>query len=563
MDRISQILGIYKSKQDVNTDTYLKVQFNGNERILPPDELNRVLDLGQQFNTERQGSSFYRIVSKINPIISNVLFNTTSLNDSWFMLSTDLYTANTLNNDLPNMTFSDSINQNLKEIDGWYGRFDPDKSKATLCNFFDMEPKRERFSFTPDLTNISGTTKNWELTITYPYSTDTTHNMVSGGLLIIDKTNVNVGGKNMVAFSVPVLHNLSEGDNIILTGTSNDGTYTVKRIGLDNGDLKNNYFCLDIDSGTTISNGSRMIKLYNGVPSQYYFRKFTRVATRSSDAIQTGDYEIYKLAFSENIFTDDITQVIFNDDINVANLVDNLGRPLSELYLTIVKTDSNGIFSNVSSGIEVPFISELNTGNINTYLKNIPVIQKIHNVVSATNQTFNSLESNVNINNNDFYGDVVEYNQTTVQEVILSDVFHRFNTLNREANVPTNSPVAGPRPEGYYYKAHNLIRIRNFSSYIDQGDINTVGMPSYTTDLGDGRFIWRELLDIGVTDISKGVLNYPFINGCHYMYDNYCFYLRRQDPFDNWNMYFSSFPADPIGSAITDNYKVNSSNNVC
>jgi hypothetical protein len=47
------------------------------------------------------------------------------------------------------------------------------------------------------------------------------------------------------------------------------------------------------------------------------------------------------------------------------------------------------------------------------------------------------------------------------------------------------------------------------------------------------------------------------------MYDNYCFDIKRQDPFDNWDLYFSATPADPIGNTMNNKFKINTSNNVC
>lgn len=565
--RLKQILGTYKSKEAVNTDTFLKVELNGSERLLPPDDLNRVLDVTAQFDTERQNCPYYRILGKINPTISNVLFNLTGPGSTWEIFNTPLFTARPFNNEKSTYSFNESVKAHLKEVEGWWGYFDPDIRQKRLCLYYDMEPKRERFSFIPDITNpnpnaINPQVKNWELTVTYPYTADTTHPMIKGGIMIIDIQSVTVGGRVMTGLSVPVYHNLIEGDIVSVTGTTNDGEYEVKRIGLDNGDLKRFYFCIDIDPTTiTVGANSRMIKITNGIPCQYYFRKFKKIKTKSDPVIQTDDYEVYNLAFSENIYTDPIEQFVFNEDVDVSDLTDNLGRPLSELYLSIIKTDSLGIFTNVSSGIESPFIAHLNGGNVNTYLKNIPVIQKIHNVASAPSQTFNALELNVNVNNSDFYGDVVEYNLTTVEEIVLSDVYYRFSTVNRETT--GNSVVAGPRPEGYYYKAHHLIKIRDYSSYIEEGDSNTVGIPDYATNLGDGRYVWRELLNIGTTDLKKDYVNYPFLNGSHYLYDNYCFDIRRQDPFDNWDLYFSAAPADPIGNTMTNKFKINTSNNVC
>ena len=568
-NRISQILGVNKSKLSVNTDIYTNVQFENSKQLLPSDEINKVVDLNQQFNTERQSSTFYRILGKINPLISNPLFNITiqntpiGSNDCLEQFNTSLFTDNPISEKETSLSFAQSIKKHLKEVEGWYGYFEPRLTLAKLCNFYDMEPKRERLSFIQDTSNIiNKSVKNWELTITYPYATDTTHPIVVNGLLIIDTFPVIVGGKPMTAFAVPIFHNLINGGIIRLSGTSVDGEYDIKRVGLDDGNLQDNVFCVDIDySIVEIHANSRMTKIYNDTSSQYYFRKFKKIKTKTTEAIEADDYEVYKLAFSETIYTDDVTQFVFNEDIDVSNLVDNLGRPLSELYLSIIKTDSNGIFTNITSGIEAPIMDIFNSGNTLTFLKDVPVIQKIHGVINYVSETFKALEMDINVGNNDFYGDIVEYNTTTLQEVILSEIFHRFNTVNRETT--TDAIVGGPRPEGYYYKPHNLIRIRDFSSYIEQGDKNTIGMPDYKEDLGDGRYLWRDLLDIGAVDINKGQLNYPFVNGCHYMYNNYIFELRRQDPFDDWMLFYSSFPADPVGNILEKQFNINFGNNVC
>jgi hypothetical protein len=481
--------------------------------------------------------------------------------------------------------FQTNINKYLKEKDGWFGYFDPDITKAGFCNFYDMEPKRERFYFTPDINPYHSTNtlpiKNWELTITYPASIDSGHTMVNNGLLIVEAVPVVVSTRAMTAFGMPCLHNLNIGDIVRINGTTGyDGEHVVVRVGLDNGELQPYYFVLDLPPTGVVSGVSRMKRVFGGVESTYYFRKFKKIATRNASIIENDDYEIYKLAFSENYYYDSISQFVFNEDINVDGLKDNLGRPLSELYLTTIKTDSNGLFSSVSSGIETPFIAELNTSNTNAYLQNIPVINKIHNGVTLPFPSHIPLESNITISggiigSNDFYGDLVEYNQNEVKETILADVSHRFNTANRETapsltyDVTTTIPpvqntiTLGPRQEGYFYKAHHLIKIREFSTYVETGDQFTVGIPDYAINLNDGRYLWRDLLDIGFNQTNPKALDYPFLNGCHYMYDNYCFTLRRQDPFDNWGLYYSKFPADPIGKRMTNKFNTNSAQDVC
>ena len=138
-----------------------------------------------------------------------------------------------------------------------------------------------------------------------------------------------------------------------------------------------------------------------------------------------------------------------------------------------------------------------------------------------------------------------------------------MNKLQPPGTLVTETISLGPRQEGYYYKAHHQFKIRNFSSYIETGNATTVDMPTYAIDLGDGRFVWRDLLDLGFAETNIKPLDYPFLNGTHYLYDNFCFYVKRQDPFNMWDLFYTNFPPDPIGEKITDKFTINSEEDVC
>lgn len=603
IDRTKKRLNSETSKSSVNTDTFLKIDIEGSERLLPTNDIYRIVNVAERFNTERQRCKFYRIIGTINPLVSNPLFN---LNDPLLL---DKYTwagFNSLDfldwsyphdgdvNDEGDFTYNGAIKYYLKEKDGWFGHFDPDITKASLCKYFDMEPKRERFSFLPDVNPYHAVAgqqpvKNWEMVITYPKTMDKTHKMVNGGLLIIETLPTEVSTRQMTAIGVGVRHNLSIGDTVRIVGTNGyNGDHEVVTLGLSNGDYKDYYFVIDVPNNGTINNTSRMKKLINGVESEYYFRKFRKIKTKATPVMEQDDYETYQVGFSENFFNDQIIQYVFNEDIDVSDLTDNLGRPLSEIYLTLVKTDSNGLFSQVSSGIETPFMNKLLTSNINTFLKtDVPAINRIHNGGLLPFPSHTPLEVNVTINNNnnipnniDYYGDLVEYNITTLIEVPLSIVSHRFNTVNRESPATLNYVAAqpasvngqpsynqtnlGPRQEGYFYQAHYPMKIRQFSNYIEEGDEKTEGVPDYAVNMGDGRYLWRDLIEIGFNQTDEKPLDYPFLNGSHYLYQNHCFHLRRQDQFGLWGLYYSKFPADPTGERITDKFIVKTANpDVC
>ena len=595
MERTRQILKSELSAVDTNSNSYLKINLNNDQKLLPLDDINKVVNVAERFNVERNRCTFYRIIGTVDSTMSNPLFNLNdgSLSDkytwSWFNTYDFLdnsYPRDNNNLDDTDYTFPVVLKNFLKEKDGWFGAYEPDKTKAALCNFYDVEPKRERFSLIADKDPYGNNgqnptpVKNWEVTITYPDSSDKTHPMVNGGILITSVEQAIVSTRNMTAISVSCRHNLQISDVVRITGTVGyDGEYVVVRTGTDKAEYKDYVFVIDIpyNAGNSISINSRFKKVIAGVESEYYFRLFKKIKTRVSPVIETDDYETYNVAFSENFYKDAYVQIAFNEDIDVKDLTDNLGRPLSEIYLSFIKTSSNGLFTQIKSGIETPFNSELKNSNNITYLRKIPTINRIHNGGTAPFNTHIPLEQNITINNGHFYGDLVEYNTNTLTEVVLADVHHSFNTVNRESNpnltyttkvgvlppVPTKTISLGPRYEGYHYKAHHLIKIREFSSYIEFGDEYTDNVPSYAITLPDGTYAWRDLLDIGVNEGSENALDYPFLNNAHYMYQNFCFNLKRQDPFGIWGLYYSKYPEDPVGDRITDKYDVKEQDDVC
>lgn len=581
-----------ESKADVNEDASLQIGFTGEKRLLPVGEINHVVDVGEEFNKERNSNFIYRIKGTICPLFSNPLMNPDKPSGATLkkdgnglgVFDLDVFKKNplsTLNfgpSDLEN--YVDSYNKWLEERNGWFGFNEPDflkglSSNGDLCTFYEIEPTSKRF----DLNSYIA--KNWEITITYPHAIDNTHYVVSdgvdNGLLIVNAESVIVGGKPMVAIGTSTRHGLETGDKVRLfkmPDTQYNNIFTVKRLGLDDGSYKENYFVIEIDP-TTVSTGNafgtgRMRKIVSGQESVYYLRKFKKLMTN-------GDYEMYPLAFSKTIFNDQNYQFVINQDIDIEGLTDNLGRPLSELYLTFIKTDSNGMFGPIKSGLDLEFLG----GNIgDTGSKtNISNARQLHDGISTPFTSHNPLENNIyslyNSNNKDeFYGDVVEYNKYSVKETKLADVLHRFNTVKREnSGTGPGSNAKGPRREGYLYKAHHLYKIRQFSSYIEQGDSATDGIPNYAEDLGDGRFLWRDYLDIGIYDGDDEFLDYPFTNGAHYLHQNICFSTIRQDPFGVYDLYYEGNtnpsdpkdfdPSDPIGDGYTDKFQVKNSEDVC
>jgi hypothetical protein len=606
-DRIRYRLRSTNSQLSTDTDTFIKLNLEGSRRLLPKNEINETVNSAEVFNKERQSSKKYRVLGTIKPLVSNVLFNLTSnynsntdFSDSesygWSIFNDIKFRKDPIddyNDDTgqySGLTYPQSYKKFLKEKDGWFGFYNPDILLTGNCDFYTMEPKKERFTFKPS------SNKKWELTLTYPFSADTTHYLVVNGLKIIGSQTVSIGGRDRVVFSTAVRHNLKQGDLVNITGlnpTSFDGRYRILRTGLDDGSMRDYYFSVDIDPtsiNVTTAYFRRVLGgTQNGFESRYYLRLFKKITTVNTNInngiVEDDDYEIYQAAFSNTIFNDEVCQFVFNEDIDVGNIRDNLGRPISEMFLTIVKTRDNNFSTPIQAGLDCGLVN----GIIVTNTQNpIPDVRQLRDgPVGLTNYNDSPipLTPNVNFNDDIFYGDIVEYNDYELIENVLGVVGHRFNTEDRISDgiqlglgclINSNSAkcIAGPRHEGYFYYPHHRIKIRDFSTYIEQGNANTIGIPDYALDLGDGRWLWRDLLDIGVNDGQEETLNYPFLNGAHYMYQNFCFPVRRQDPYGQYDLYYGyetdqnggqvNFePYDIVGVGITNNFDVNSAEDAC
>lgn len=406
------------SELSVNEDLFGAVNLDNTSRLLPYTDITRVINENTQFNKERQACTKYRLVTSVNPLITNVLFNLTGDN-SWSIFNKALFRDRSFPpngisiDEDEDFSYSESVSYHLQEKDGWFGYYDPKLNSDNRFLFNHMKPGKDELGFI-----TKNGMENWDITFTYP-SEKLSNDLTNGGLDVIGKVSVNVGGKTMTAIAVPYKHNLELGEFVRL---GDFGVFEVMRIGLDNGDFKENYFVIDLLPENVTLNNTKMTKIVKGEDVEYYFRVFKRVKTVKGDEIGDNDYDAYPLAFSKNVFGDTMTQLVTKNDIDVDGLVDNLGRPLSEIFITHIKKDDKG-FTNVSSGLllnNVPGISDRT---------DIPDIRRIHNGTTS----HDNLNATVKFSDDLFIGDLVEFNKSTLIETTLAEVHHRFNTLNREA----------------------------------------------------------------------------------------------------------------------------------
>ena len=185
-----------------------------------------------------------------------------------------------------------------------------------------------------------------------------------------------------------------------------------------------------------------------------YFKKIVRPL----------EYTQNKIAFAQNIYGDRVAQVIFTDDICTTGLKDNLGRPLSKVYFMVVKTNRghkewyeqgnlsadtveySHCFGDVTSGLDLPDdVVDFNVRKLynvltgqckETYLEGLRTILEDAPIGNFIDGTPIPIESGITVDEySEFYGDIVEFNRTVFNEVVIEKVYHRFNTAQRECLV--------------------------------------------------------------------------------------------------------------------------------
>lgn len=498
-------------------------------------------------------------------------------------------------------SYPDAILNNLVENNGWFGFLNPttiaiDNVTANGETFsinkcmnnnkaweqIDMYPDRSLYSFVPKMNKFRGRVeKNWDYLVTYPYDSDKEHEIVTfseGGVTVNGlrcKMDTHISAKSLeaenelVTFKSFTRHNLSADGYVILSFIENGPNERktanpVKIVSLGkNGFDSEHYFNVRLSSiinevaeigGTSVTafknnddfKEIRFRKYDSGCEAEYYLRKFT--------AFDPHTNSLNKLSFSQNVYSDQVAQIVYTSDFDTTGLHDNLGRPLSELYLTIVKRNkgheawydlnefnNSGIefshcFGEVTSGFNLPADKECKDYNVRR-------IHSIDNTLADKRGITISpkkLETDITIDKIDFYGDLVEFLPSRMTEETVEDVYHRFNTAQRETgnqnyktlwfdemrhddydigetfsvekeSLLSEDTHANLVPEGYFYKPHYKVLIREFEPEVNQGNHILVNYDSIT-NLGGGKWKLKTAknyyFESGVTENGK-TLRYP------------------------------------------------------
>jgi hypothetical protein len=204
-------------------------------------------------------------------------------------------------------------------------------------------------------------------------------------------------------------------------------------------------------------------------------------------------------------------------------------RPLTELSLTIVNKGYSGYFNPPFGGIGLKQGWGFNLSKIvnpwwstNNQNSDTSIPVSGYTLTSGQTKTF---YYNLDLQKGDVMdGDFCEWNDNEQIERVVSPYYHKMK-FNQAVFATT--PTPSTNAPGYYYKPHNPIKIRDFSSYIEEGDPATVSeIPDYAVfSKTNGTFIWRDIYTYGFVDSDGVGVDYPFLNGVHYPFTNTVFRL--------------------------------------
>jgi hypothetical protein len=582
MDDIRIVLGSLRYKTATNTDLSIPTPLVQNSKNIQEFDRSIDVNLAQVFDDERQKSTTFRPTCKFQLLYNNSYTGTTN----YTPLENNLYYINEAEFTVlqcyagPNSISWQGFLQ-FHEFDfirSDYGVSGYTQPPDNHINFTSRSASTYNWNFF-----VSYPYKNIDKVLSYydPQQINGTGyyywNAIDGIPFIVNSNNAPMNGNNMIQFKCPVKHNLTVGEYVKLNISYNGvDTFQVFELGDDmpgTDEYIFNIFNIGF-TGTTFSNGvsgtfKRVINNDNSddTTSKYYVIQHKILTNVEDYVLVNAGFEINifgsKKKFESPVYTPNNVKRVsfkegaqsytlsFNKDIDVSSLRDNQKRPISDLYITTIWKGYFGLTFGLKNlvgsdiGLKEGYDFNLPLDNFNVPIKWWEVNNTLSNFVGDNNIPYpvlslpllNNLSNGLGPNNGpiDFKymeslkeGDVLdggfyEWNDYEQKERLISEVNHKFTFNPFVFNISDTDDNANQM--GYYYKPHNKMKIRAFSDYIETGNVNNIAdVPDYAYfSTTYGSFIWRDIYTYGFKDSNKNGVDYPFLNGKHYPYENFIF----------------------------------------
>ena len=568
------VLGSERYASNTNKDVWIQPPLIGDRRTMVEGDRSVTVNQEELFNQERQESGTFRVSGKI----VNVFNNTVSGKTTYEPYKNNLYYTNAIANATANTPPNPSV--------AWEGY-----------------PQFEEFTFIRNkgidghvpFVSKSSTTYNWSIYLSYVFSSDTQQNMsytseqfnvtnnfiASDGIPFVIETGV-FNGKSLVYFYCGTKHNLKVGENVELyipsnpNGLGGRSVFEVYSVGDGSYGSEENVFTIynlkfpttETTTGT-YGNFKRVANIQNsGETKSIYYVRLHKILTNSDDGnllqagFETNPFPVkQKLEYSA--LTPNQTQRVsvkdgsksfsfsFDRDIEINPLVDNTGKPVTNLYVSVIERGYMGWFNPPALnqngnlvGLDIGWGFNFQKNDVDVWWDhnstlnkdNIPVLSYEYPAGGGQFFYYNDLLKIGDI----IKGDFCEYNYMEQKEYVISPLYHKYsyNPIYFLDNSPLNYP------SGYAYEPHYEVPIRMFSDYLEYGNRDQVeNIPKYAWySQYEETFIWRDLYTYGFIDGDNIGVDNPFINGAHYPFKNILF---LQKPIQRTNMVTTSLINEP------------------
>jgi len=548
------VLGVLRYKSAPDTTLALQVPFV--QTYKQKTEFERSIDvkLTQVFDDERQSSTIFRPAAKFSMIFKN---SYTGKTQGYSPFENNLYYTNAT--EIARLACEKGESNVDWEGFPQYNEFDFIRNDYNVSGY--TVPPNNHIDFSIK----SASSYNWMYYVTYPvsnvYDRNLRYNFTKSDFIIWKSgdgipfiiTNITENGNNLVSFRCPMKHGLNVGEYVKLNFKYlNDDIFTVYSLG--DGTANSEWYVFNVYNygfvGNTFDNNvmgtfKRVLDIDNpnDTTSEYYIKRL-KVLTNEDDVI------ISKAGFEQNIFgkkkkfesagftpnkqsrtsfkegSQSYTMTL-NEDIDLKGLVDNLKRPVTEIYFSVIWKGyfgwTLGPLNSLKYGFEfnLPLVNNLPSDWWGQITSNVVNMKKLS--YTKNNKPFFYMQS---LNKGDIIdGDLCEWNNYEQTERTISDIYHKFTFNSAHFTSSFNPKPSSNNLFGYYYKPHNKITLRVYSDYTEDADDNSV-VPNYSYfSTNRNLFIWRDIYTYGYIDPNGRGVNYPFINGKHYPYENFVFRL--------------------------------------
>ena len=278
----------------------------------------------------------------------------------------------------------------------------------------------------------------------------------------------------------------------------------IEYLSILNGIDKDYKYLSDFFSGSSKTNGKNifdsfsfyLLKPYTAYTKVYtgdsitYARQFEVIAT-------SANFELFNAGYTKNVYDEQVYSFNFSIDIDVSTYLDAFNMPLTQLYLYAEYNPTNG-------GLLIPETMSATTWNVDTGDEEIiPFTPPPYHVGSI------------------IYGDKIHYNKELFSQTIIESQEYYINTTYRL------NDTSSPQDLQWKYNPFIPFNLRYFSNELNVANTGstsydqTISIPYYATNLGNGNMVWRTILPQGYFDPLTGDgVDYPFINKKRYLFSN-------------------------------------------